>query len=188
MIPSQYRSSGGMLKATAMALAMLFAAPAIDTVRADAATDFLAALSGSWKGRGVARQGVDAAEEAILCRITSKLGGDGTKLTNSGNCAAAQTKIKIGGELRYSAATATFIGNLLTTGGDAGSSNSSGRLAGSSLRLKTTNFDTTGKVTARGVVVITPSGGNRYVIEADVTDVATGKTYRAAKITFSRSK
>lgn len=179
-------SVGGMFRAAALALAAILALSTGDTVRADAATDFLKTLSGSWKGRGTARQGADAADEAILCRITSTLSG--AKLTNSGSCAAAQTRIKVAGALRYSAATGTFIGNLLATGTDGSSSSSSGRLAGDSLRLKTTNSDTTGKVVTRGVVVIRLSGSGRYQIEASLTDVASGRTYRAAKITFTRTK
>lgn len=177
---------GGTYTAAMLALTAILALSPAETVRADAATDFLKTLSGSWKGRGTARQGADAADEAILCRITSTLRG--VKLSNSGNCAAAQTKIKVAGALRYSAATGKFIGNLLATGTDGSSSSSTGRLSGKSLRLKTTSSDTTGRVVTRGVVTIRLSGAKRYVIEASMTDVATGRTYRAAKITFTRTK
>lgn len=154
---------------------------------ANPGADFLQKFQGKWKGKGTARQGLKGAEEAIQCRISSEFKAETAKLDTSGKCATAQTTIKIAGSLRYHAPTDRFIGSLISGSSKSGSSFSSGgRLSGSSLVLKTVTSDSHGQVTSRGKITITPKGTNSYTIASQVTDVKSGKTYKASDIIFKR--
>ena len=176
-------SSGHLVRlAATLVLVALCHGPA----SADAASAFLDALNGSWKGRGTVQNKADSKPEAVICRIKNNRSGSGRKLASSGICAGAQAKANIAGRLSYSADTGLFTGRLLSTGTDDGATNSSGTVTGSTLSLKTVRFDKRQNVIARGVVRITASGGNRFVIESTETEVRTNRRFQSARITFER--
>ncbi|PLX37472.1 MAG: hypothetical protein C0606_03985 [Hyphomicrobiales bacterium] len=169
----------------ACAIAALSAAAPVPA-SADAGTDFLAAISGSFKGRGVVRESADKAPENVICQLTSTLARDGTLLKNSGKCAGAQAKIKVAGSLGYLANTGQLTGSLLTTGSQDGTTKSTGKPTGSGATFTTVTFDNRQTVIARGKVTITLKGKSSYRLVVSVTEVSSGKTFTAADFTFNR--
>ncbi len=153
---------------------------------ADAGTEFLQQLAGTWKGRGIMQTKPEAKPEAVICRFKSRLSQNGRRIENSGQCAGAQAKVKVAGYLSYNAATGKFTGRMLSTGSKDDESSSSGSLAGNSLRMKIVRFDTRQNVISRGTVVVTPTENAGLTLEATETMAHTNRTFVSSHLKLRR--
>lgn len=169
-----------------LAVAAMIAATPAGPSLADAGTDFLQQLAGTWKGRGVMQTKPDSEPEAVICRFTSRLSKNGRRIDNRGQCAGAQAKVNVAGSLSYNPSTGKFTGRMLSTGSKDDESTSSGSLAGNSLRMKIVRFDTRQIVISRGTVVVTPTGGDGLTLEATETMADTEQTFISSHLKLRR--
>ena len=91
-----------------------FAAPALALAFAcgpAAADDFLSRAEGTWRGKGWAKQSLDAPKEAVLCRITNTVDVSNNQLKTSGRCAVASQTFTVNGQITVAPGTGRITGS-----------------------------------------------------------------------------
>ena len=83
------------LSAFAGATLILLAA----AIPAQAADAFLSQLVGNWIGRGAMKQGPDAEQERLYCKISNTMSADGLSLLQKGRCSLASNSGTIDGSI-----------------------------------------------------------------------------------------
>jgi hypothetical protein len=66
---------------------------------AQAADAFLSQLVGDWIGRGAMKQGPDAEQERLYCKISNTMSADGMSLLQKGRCSLASNSGTIDGSI-----------------------------------------------------------------------------------------
>ncbi|WP_346913784.1 hypothetical protein [uncultured Roseibium sp.] len=90
-----------------------FAAPALAFAIAcgpAAADDFLSKAEGTWRGKGWAKQSLDAPKEAVLCRITNTVDAGSNRLKTSGRCAVASQTFTVEGQITLAPGSGRITG------------------------------------------------------------------------------
>lgn len=121
-----------MVRALVLAAALL--APQL--AHADAGTEFVARLNGSWSGAGTIRTAANEPPGATRCVLRASGGGASVQI--AGRCDGAARNANLSVSLHWVAATQQFTGSF-SGGAEAGSANLYGRLNGSALSLNVTS-------------------------------------------------
>ncbi len=110
------------------------------------AGDFLEAMAGSFRGRGSAVFPGSNRPERIVCQVANRYDGDARSLVVNGECATAQGKSAVSGEMRH--AGAGVSGSLLGNFDGSTITRSSGTVNNGALTVQTSFVDdATGNLT-----------------------------------------
>jgi hypothetical protein len=133
---------------------------------AHAADEYLARFAGDWVGQGTVRR-ADAAPEAVYCRLSAQLTGDGNTLLQSGRCAAGDEATPVSALLVYDPARRTVSGTF--QGGRRGPAEISGERRDSRLLIRL-RYTTAADQGAEAQIAFEPLAANRYRMSVTGSD------------------
>lgn len=165
---------------SALAVAALLSAPVSTPARADAASDFLKGLEGSYRGRGSAIMPGREKSERITCQVTNNY--EGSALVVNGECASTQGKTSVSGRLSHAGDKVT--GSFINAVRGASMTKSSGKISGGRLTISSSFVENgTGRL-ARTQQVIRKSGSG-FKADFFLYDNASGTYQPSGSISFS---
>lgn len=159
----------------------------VTQARADNATVFLKSMAGKWRGRGTVKTRADDKPQAVACKITNTVSGDGLTLNTSGKCALANGSSSVSGSLTYDKARKVFSGRLIDISGPGQIQQSQGTLAGATLTIKAVTLNPDSGDKSQSVIAIRRNGSGRFSLNSMVTTAKRREAFRAAQLTFSKS-
>jgi hypothetical protein len=163
-----------MLKSVVLAAAVLMP----QVAWADAGTDFIAKLQGSWSGAGTIRVSANDAPAATRCALQAR--GGGASLQISGSCDGAARGANLSVSLNWVAATQQFTGTF-SGAAESGSASLYGRLNGSTLSLAVTSSNG-----GRSSMTLTLQGSKGARLSVSGRDRA-GRSVQYVTLPLSRS-
>lgn len=148
------------------------------------ADGFLEQLTGTWVGKGWARQEPNTAKEAIRCRLTNKTEARSGTLFANGKCAAAGKSFKINGQIQPLSGGKRYQGRWTNPDG-IGSIPVSGRRQENKLTLSfTANLpDDKGQVTGQIIWIVDE---NIVKLSSTGAFAKTGQSGELGQILFTR--